>query len=35
MREVIYKVGDYRFSVSFGMFYPDEFMYLLGLGVEF
>ena len=26
---------DYRFSVSFDMFYPDEFMYLLGLGVKF
>ena len=29
------KFADYRFSVSFDMFYPDEFMYLLGLGVEF
>ena len=29
------KWADYRFSVSFDMFYPDEFMYLLGLGVEF
>jgi len=27
--------SDYRFSVSFDMFYPDEFMYLLELGVEF
>jgi len=27
--------ADYCFSVSFDMFYPDEFMYLLGLGVEF
>lgn len=26
---------DEVFSVSFDMFYPDEFMYLLGLGVEF
>lgn len=29
------KFADYRFSVSFDMFYPDEFMYLLELGVEF
>ena len=29
------KWSDYRFSVSFDMFYPDEFMYLLGLGVQF
>jgi hypothetical protein len=29
------KCADYVFSVSFDMFYPDEFMYLLGLGVEF
>jgi len=29
------KWSDYRFSISFGMFYPDEFMYLLGLGVKF
>jgi hypothetical protein len=29
------KWADYRFSFSFDMFYPDEFMYLLGLGVEF
>ena len=29
------KWADYIFSVSFDMFYPDEFMYLLGLGVEF
>jgi len=29
------KWSDYRFSVSFDMFYPDEFMYLLELGVEF
>jgi hypothetical protein len=29
------KFADYRFSVSFDMFYPDEFMYLLGLDVEF
>ena len=29
------KWADEVFSVSFDMFYPDEFMYLLGLGVEF
>ena len=29
------KWADYRFPISFDMFYPDEFMYLLGLGVEF
>jgi len=29
------KWADYRFSFSFDMFYPNEFMYLLGLGVEF
>ena len=29
------KFDDYRFSVYFDTFYPDEFMYLLGLGVEF
>ena len=29
------KWSDYRFSLSFDMFYSDEFMYLLGLGVEF
>jgi len=29
------KWSDYRFSISFDMFYPDEFVYLLGLGVEF
>ena len=29
------KTADYRFSVSFKMFYPNEFMYLLGLGVKF
>lgn len=29
------KWGDYRFSISFDKFYPDEFMYLLALGVEF
>ena len=29
------KWADYRFPVSFEMFYPNEFMYLLGLGVKF
>ena len=29
------KWDDYLLSVSFDMFYPDEFLYLLGLGVEF
>lgn len=29
------KFADYRFSFSFDMFYPDEFKYLLGLGVKF
>lgn len=29
------KWTDYLFPVSFDMFYPDEFMYLLGLGVKF
>jgi hypothetical protein len=29
------KCADYRFSVSFDMFYPDEFMYLLEIGVKF
>jgi hypothetical protein len=29
------KWADYRFSVSFDMFYPNEVMYLWGLGVEF
>jgi hypothetical protein len=29
------KWADDRFSFSFDMFYPNEFMYLLGLGVEF
>jgi hypothetical protein len=28
------KFSDYRFSVSFDMFYPDEFMYLLGLCIR-
>lgn len=29
------KFTDYLFSLSFDMFYPDEFIYLLNLGVEF
>ena len=29
------KWADYRFAISFDMFYPNEFMYLLGLGVKF
>lgn len=29
------KYDEYLLSISFDMFYPDEFMYLLDLGVEF
>jgi hypothetical protein len=29
------KWADYRYSFHFDMFYPKEFMYLFGLGVEF
>lgn len=29
------KFADYRFSIHLDKFYPDEFMYLLGLGVKF
>lgn len=29
------KWADYRFPISFEMFYPNEFMFLLKLGVKF
>lgn len=29
------KYDDYLFPISFEMFYPDEFIYLLDLGIDF